>query len=162
MCREGHSHSRVSPCTLLHAPRRGKSSPHFLLSYSPVGRGFLTGQFKSLADLPEGDMRRTFPRFSLENFESNLTLAREVDKLAAKKGCSTAQLALAWVRTLSKRKGMPVIIPIPGTRSIERVKENAVEVELSEGEMQEIDSTLASCEVLGDRYPAQWMPLANG
>ena len=102
------------------------------------------------------------PRFAPENFESNLRLVRAVEKLAAQKGCTPAQLALGWVRTLSKRKGMPVIIPIPGTTKIDRVKENAVEVELSEAEMREIDDVLAGFEVAGDRYPAQWMALANG
>ena len=107
-------------------------------------------------------MRRIFPRFQGENFETNLKLAKEVDRLAAKKGCTSAQLALGWVRTLSKREGMPTIIPIPGTTGIERVKENAVEVELSEEEMREIQGVLESNGVLGDRYPPAHQKWVNG
>ena len=113
----------------------------------------LTGQIKSLDDLPAGDMRRRFPRFSPENFAVNLELVKQVEALASKKGCTTAQLALAWVRALGRRPGMPTIIPIPGATTAERVEENAKEVELSDVEMEEIDATLAKFEVKGGRYP---------
>ena len=102
------------------------------------------------------------PRFQGENFETNLKLAKEVDRLAAKKGCTSAQLALGWVRALSKREGMPVIIPIPGTTGLERVRENAVDVELSEEEMREIQGVLERNGVSGARYPPAFQRFLNG
>lgn len=113
----------------------------------------LTGQIKSLDDLPKDDMRRRFPRFQPENFAVNLELVRQVEALAAKKGCTPAQLALAWVRCLGRRPGMPNIIPIPGATTAERVQENAKVIELSDAEMDEIDATLAKFEIKGGRYP---------
>ncbi|KAG7101608.1 Pyridoxal reductase like protein [Verticillium longisporum] len=124
-----------------------------LIAYSPVGRGLLTGQFKSHDDLPEGDARRHFPRFQPENFSINLELAAQIERMAAKKGVTPAQLALGWCRALSRRPGMPTIIPIPGTTTAARVKENAKLVDLSDAEMEEIDATLAKFEVAGGRYP---------
>ena len=121
-----------------------------------------TGQIKSLEDLPQGDIRRMLPRFQPQNFETNMKLARELEKMAQKKNCTPAQLALAWVRSLSNRERMPKIIPIPGARSAERVKENAVEVDLTEEEMKSIDTILASCEIIGDRYHPEGMTLVNG
>ena len=131
-------------------------------SYSPVGRGMLTGQIKSLKDLPETDPRRHFPRFHPDNFETNIKLVRELENMAEKKNCTTGQLALAWLRTLSNKTGMPRIIPIPGATTVERVKENAVEIELTEEELKGIDTILASFEVVGDRYPAMHTALLNG
>ena len=122
----------------------------------------LTGQIKSLKDLPETDFRRTFPRFQPDNFETNMKLVRELEKMAEEKTCTTGQLALAWLRTLSNKKGMPRIIPIPGATTAERVKENAVEVKLTEEEMKGIDTIIATCGVVGDRYPAIHTPLLNG
>lgn len=124
-----------------------------LVAYSPIGRGMLTGQIKSVDDLPEGDFRRRFPRFQPENFAVNLQLVAQVEALAAKKGCTPAQLAIGWVKALGRRPGMPVIIPIPGATTAERVKENTVEVDLTDDEMAEIDATLAKFEVQGGRYP---------
>src|SRR3954463_468600 len=89
------------------------------VAYSPLGRGFLTGQFKSPDDFPEGDFRKNHPRFQGENFQKNLDLVREVEKLAHEKGCTTAQLALAWVLA----KGDDVV-PIPGTKRIKYLDEN--------------------------------------
>jgi len=122
----------------------------------------LTGQFKSFDDIPEKDFRRILPRFQPENFENNMKLVRELEKIAKKKKCTLAQLALGWVRGLSKREGMPEIIPIPGATTVERVLENSVEVELTQGEMDEIDSVLANCEVIGDRYHSIGMKYVNG
>ncbi len=113
----------------------------------------LTGQIKSIDDLPEGSMLRHFPRFQPENFAINLELVRQVEQLAEKKGCTPAQLAINWVRCLSKRPGMPTIIPIPGATRADRVDENAKLVDLSEEELKEIEATLAKFEVKGDRYP---------
>ena len=123
----------------------------------------LAGQIKSINDLPDGDLRKMyFPRFSPENIATNVKLVLELEKIANRKACTPAQLALSWVRNLSKKKGMPTIIPIPGASSAERVKENAVEVKLSEEEMGDIDTVLARCEVVGDRYFAAQMRFVNG
>jgi pyridoxine 4-dehydrogenase len=122
----------------------------------------LTGQIKSFDDIPEKDFRRILPRFQPENFENNMKLVRELEKIAKKKKCTLAQLALGWVRGLSKREGMPEIIPIPGATTVEYVLENSVEVELSQGEMDEIDSVLANCKVIGDRYHSLGMKYVNG
>jgi pyridoxine 4-dehydrogenase len=150
-----------------------------LVAYSPLGRGvrFLTfplpifysrwfprltttapnqmlaGRFKSPDDIPEGDFRKTHPRFQAENFDLNLQLVDQVKKLADKKGCTPAQLAIAWVRAISRRPGMPVIIPIPSGAHPDRVRENTKQVELTDAEYDEITDTLAKFEVKGNRYP---------
>lgn len=133
-----------------------------IIAYSPLGRGFLTGQIKKLDDLAEDDLRRTSPRFSEENFGKNLELVHELEKIAERKGCKAGQLAVAWVRAQSSKPGMPTIIPIPGASSPERVKENMVEVELSDNDVREIDSLLASIEIVGDRYSGHVATLEFG
>ncbi|KAB5531157.1 NADP-dependent oxidoreductase domain-containing protein [Coniochaeta sp. 2T2.1] len=125
-----------------------------LVAYAPLGRGMLTGQFKSPEDIPEGDVRKGHPRFQPENFEINLQLVRQVQELAAKKGYTPAQLAIAWTRALSARSNMPVIIPIPGATTAERVAENTRLLQLTDHELEEINGTLANFEVRGTRYPA--------
>lgn len=124
----------------------------------------LSGQIKSFDDIPEKDFRRMLPRFQPPNFENNMKLVKKLETLAQKKKCTSAQLALAWVVSLSKKKGMPTIIPIPGATTVDRVIENgkASEVELNEEEMMEIDQILATCEVAGDRYHPAGMKLING
>ena len=124
----------------------------------------LTGQIKSFDDIPEKDMRRNLPRFQPPNFDNNMKLVKEVEALAKKKDCTTSQLALAWVVSLSHREGMPRIIPIPGATTVERVTENAkaADIELSKDELMRIDQILATCEVQGDRYHAAGMKLING
>ena len=117
----------------------------------------LTGQIKSYKDIPEGDFRHQVPRFQPENFEVNIKLVKELEQIAKKKNCTTAQLALGWLISLSKLPGMPEIIPIPGATTAERVKENAGAVELTDEEMREIKKILDSCEVIGDRYHAMGM-----
>lgn len=104
------------------------------------------------------------PRFQPPNFEKNMKLVKKVEALAERKQCTSAQLALAWVVSVSKKKGMPRIIPIPGARTVERVIENgnAREVELKEDEIGEIEEILATCEVAGDRYHAAGMKSING
>ena len=133
-----------------------------LVAYSPLGRGFLTGQIKEVEDIPEGDLRRRFDRFQPENFEKNLDLVRELQKIADKKGCSAAQLAMGWVMGLNGKKGMPTIIPIPGASSEERVKENTATVYLSEQEEQDIAAILAKAEVHGGRYNDHAVRLLEG
>jgi aryl-alcohol dehydrogenase-like predicted oxidoreductase len=95
-----------------------------VIAYSPLGRGFLTGQLKSFDDLDPSDMRRHYPRFSKENFPKNLELVNQLEGIARAKGVTAAQLALAWVRQLGDKPRMPTIIPIPGATSKERVNEN--------------------------------------
>lgn len=123
-----------------------------IIAYSPLGRGFLTGQIKKPSDIPEDDLRRHIPRFYPENFDKNLKMVEELEKLAKRKGCTPGQIALAWVRAQSKKPGMPTFIPIPGASSAERIKENMVEVELSDNDLKEIDSLLASVQIAGGRY----------
>lgn len=91
-----------------------------------------------------------------------MKLVRELEKIAKKRDCTPAQLSLGWLRTLSKREGMPEIIPIPGATTVDRVLENSVELELTEEEMKEIESILARFEVTGDRYHAAGMKYVNG
>ena len=124
----------------------------------------LSGQIKSFDDIPENDMRRILPRFQPPNFENNMILVKKLENLAQKKNCTSAQLALAWLLSLSKKNGMPKIIPIPGATTVDHAIENgkAGEVELNEEEMAEIDQVLATCEVAGDRYHPVGMKSING
>jgi aryl-alcohol dehydrogenase-like predicted oxidoreductase len=129
-----------------------------LVAYSPLGRGFLTGQIRSLADLPEDDWRRTNPRFQEQALQENLELADRVNELAQARGITPAQLALAWV--LAKGDD---IVPIPGTKSPRRLEENAAatEVELSEQDIEELDNAISPDAVRGNRYPEAMMALLN-
>lgn len=133
-----------------------------VVAYSPIGRGFLTGQIKSLDDIPENDFRRHFPRFQPQNFSKNLELVAELEQLAQKKGCTPAQLAISWVRSLSETGGRGVIIPIPGATTAERVEENSKHVELTDGDLKEIQDILAKFEVSGDRYGGPGATFMNG
>ncbi|WP_445148644.1 aldo/keto reductase [Baekduia sp. Peel2402] len=125
-----------------------------LVAYSPLGRGFLTGAFKSIDDLPEDDYRRTNPRFSAENFTKNLELVAVVESLAASKGVTPAQLALAWV--LAQWDG---IVAIPGTKRRSRLEENlgALDVELTDADLATIASSLP--EPAGGRYGEEMLRL---
>jgi aryl-alcohol dehydrogenase-like predicted oxidoreductase len=129
-----------------------------LVAYSPLGRGFLTGQIRSLDDLPEDDWRRTNPRFQEDTLRENLELADRVAALAKRHGVTPAQLALAWV--LSKGGD---IVPIPGTKSPQRLEENAAatDVTLSADEVNELDNAISPDAVRGDRYAEQMMALLN-
>ena len=126
------------------------------VAYSPLGRGFLTGRFRSPDDLDASDWRRTNPRFQGDNFAKNLALAATVEQLAGAKGCTPAQLALAWL--LSRGDD---IVPIPGSTRSERVEENAraVDVKLSAEEVATLD-TIAPA-VAGDRYMEAGMRAVN-
>jgi aryl-alcohol dehydrogenase-like predicted oxidoreductase len=129
-----------------------------LVAYSPLGRGFLTGQIRSLDDLPEDDWRRTNPRFQEDALRANLQLAERVTELADKHRVTAAQLALAWV--LAKGDD---IVPIPGTKSPRRLAENAAatEVRLSTEALQELDDAISPAAVRGERYGEQMMALLN-
>jgi pyridoxine 4-dehydrogenase len=113
----------------------------------------LSGHIKSLDDLPKEDSRRYFPRFQPENFPINLQLVTAVQTLAKTKGCTAAQLAICWTKSLAKKPGMPLIVPIPGSTVDTRVRENCQEFELTTAELSEIDEILARFEVVGERYP---------
>lgn len=133
-----------------------------VIAYSPLGRGFLTGQIKSLDDIPKNSMLRHMPRFQPDAFDKNLDLVKEVEQLASKKGCMPGQIAVAWVLKQSGSKGMPVLIPIPGASSEGRVKENSVKVDLSDADMKEIDGILKSATVHGSRYGGPQAALSFG
>jgi len=128
------------------------------VAYSPLGRGFLTGAIKSPAVLDESDFRRMSPRFQEGNIEKNLTLVERVGKIAQKKGCTDAQLALAWV--LAKGKD---IVPIPGTKRRKYLEEDvaALAVELSAGDMAALDEAIPPGAASGARYPEFAMRLVN-
>ena len=124
-----------------------------IVAYCPLGAGFLTGAIKSPDDIPEGDGRRHFDRFQPGNFEKNLVLVDKVSEISKRKGCTNAQLALAWVRQVGNAPGKAVIIPIPGATTVERAEENFKAcVELTAGEMEEISKILRSMEIAGARY----------
>src|SRR5919107_6228070 len=131
------------------------------VAYSPLGRGFLSGRFKSPADFPEGDFRQNHPRFQGENFEKNIQLVREVETMAKEKGCTTAQLALAWVLAQGED-----IVPIPGTKHRKYLDENigALEVKLTSEDLQRLDEILppgvaaagSSAATAKGSTPANW------
>jgi len=123
-----------------------------VIAYSPIGRGFLSGQLKSPDDIPEGEFRKLLPRFQPGAFEHNLELVRDVEKIAQKKGCTPAQLAIGWTLQLSKKEKNPEIIPIPGASSAGHAAENAVIITLTDEELAEIDTILAKFEPIGARY----------
>ncbi|QSQ21068.1 aldo/keto reductase [Pyxidicoccus parkwayensis] len=119
--------------------------------YSPLGRGFLTGQFKRFEDLAQDDYRRNSPRFQGENFTRNLELVAHIERLAKQKNCTPAQLALAWVLARGKD-----IVPIPGTKRRKYLDENlgALNVKLTEKDLAEIEAIAPPGVAAGERYPA--------
>jgi aryl-alcohol dehydrogenase-like predicted oxidoreductase len=127
-----------------------------LVAYSPLGRGFLSGRFTSTEELDEGDYRRFGPRFTGENLQQNLALAQSVRELAAEKGITPGQLALAWVLHRGEH-----IVPIPGTKRVSYLEENlaAAEVELSDAEVEHIANTVPPAA--GERYPEAVMRSVN-
>jgi aryl-alcohol dehydrogenase-like predicted oxidoreductase len=129
-----------------------------LVAYSPLGRGFLAGRFRTIDDLAPGDWRRKNPRFEGENFARNLVLVDQVRELAEDKGCTPAQLALAWM--LERYDN---VIPIPGTSSVGRLEENAAaaDVELSREELERIDSASPKGAAAGARYHASGAQLLD-
>jgi aryl-alcohol dehydrogenase-like predicted oxidoreductase len=128
------------------------------VAYSPLGRGFLTGQFRKFEDLPADDYRRNTPRFQGENFQKNLDLVRRVEEIAREKGCKPSQLALAWVMAQGKD-----IVPIPGTKRRKYLEENvaAVDLKLTKEDLHRIDEVFPPDAVAGERYPEHVMALVE-
>jgi aryl-alcohol dehydrogenase-like predicted oxidoreductase len=125
------------------------------VAYSPIGRGFLSGQIRSVDDLEPGDFRRHNPRFQGEAFAKNLELVDRVRELAEGKGVTATQLALAWVMARSGQDGVPTIVPIPGTKRVAYLEENAAaaDVELTAEDLQALDEAAPRGAAVGDRYP---------
>jgi len=128
------------------------------VAYSPLGRGFLTGQFKRFEDLAPDDYRRNSPRFQGANFQNNLDLVHKVEEISKEKGCKPAQLALAWVMALGND-----IVPIPGTKRRKYLEENAAasEIKLSPEDLARLDEVFPRDAASGDRYPEHMMALVN-
>jgi aryl-alcohol dehydrogenase-like predicted oxidoreductase len=128
------------------------------VAYSPLGRGFLTGQFKRPEDIPEDDYRRFSPRFQGDNFHKNLDLVRQIERLAQAKGATPAQVALAWVMAQGED-----VVPIFGSTKRSRVEENlkALDIWLTPAELQEIDRLVPKGSTAGTRYPEQGMSAVN-
>src|SRR6185436_11616083 len=130
-----------------------------VVAYSPLGRGFLAGNFRSLSDLPQNDARRNQPRFMDANVAHNQQVADAVKDLANRKRCTPAQIALAWLFAQGED-----IFPIPGTKRRERLAENvaSVDVKLSAAELSELNSKVSQLGVHGDRYPPAMMKALDG
>jgi aryl-alcohol dehydrogenase-like predicted oxidoreductase len=128
------------------------------VAYSPLGRGFLTGRFKISEDLSDDDFRRHHPRFEGENFQSNRRLAEAVEQLAREKGCTPAQVALAWVLARGED-----IVPIPGTKRIRYLEENvkALDVRLEAGEVIRLEAAFPQGAAAGERYHPSGMRVVN-
>ena len=128
------------------------------IAYSPLGRGFLTGQIKKFEDLAEDDYRRSSPRFQGEHFEKNLQLVRKIESMAKQNGCTASQLAIAWVMAQED-----FIFPIPGTKRIKYLEENigALKVDLTEGDLLELELMAPHGAAAGLRYPEGGMKAVN-
>ena len=124
------------------------------VAYSPLGRGFLTGQIHKAEDIPEGDRRREHPRFQGENLEKNAELVRRIEAIAAEKGCTPSQLVLAWLLAQGRE-----VVPIPGTKRRSRLDENlgALDVSLDRADVERIADAVPAGAAAGLRYPAPQM-----
>jgi aryl-alcohol dehydrogenase-like predicted oxidoreductase len=129
------------------------------VAYSPLGRGFLTGRFRTFEDLPEDDYRRNSPRFQGENFQRNLDLVERVEDIARRKKCPPAQLALAWLLAQGED-----IVPIPGTKQRRYLEENAgaLEIELTASDLEAIEEVAPKGAAAGERYHEAGMRTING
>ncbi|MGH9504032.1 MAG: aldo/keto reductase [Terriglobales bacterium] len=128
------------------------------VAYSPLGRGFLTGQFKRFDDLAADDYRRSSPRFQGENFQKNLDLVRQVEETAKQKGCTPSQLTLAWVLAQGDD-----IVPIPGTKRRKHLEENAaaLDIQLTQDDLRRLAEAFPHGAASGQRYPEQMMKAVN-
>lgn len=129
------------------------------VAYSPLGRGFLTGRFRTFQDLPEDDYRRNSPRFQGDNFQKNLDLVQRVEEIARRKRCTPAQLALAWLLAQGDD-----IVPIPGTKQRRYLDENlhSLEIELTPEDLEEIEEVAPKGAASGERYHEAGMRTING
>ena len=129
------------------------------VAYSPLGRGFLTGRFRTFDDLPEDDYRRNSPRFQGDNFQRNLDLVERVEQIARRKKVTPAQLALAWLMAQGAD-----IVPIPGTKQRRYLEENlrALEIDLEPADLEEIEAVAPKGAAAGDRYHEAGMRTING
>jgi pyridoxine 4-dehydrogenase len=121
-----------------------------IVAYSPLGRGILAGQIKTYEDIPEHV--RIYPRYQKDTFPINLELVKHIETIASKKGITSAQLAINWVRAAAKKANI-VAIPIPGATTIARVNENSKLIDLADDEFADLDAILQKIEVAGARYP---------
>ena len=128
------------------------------VAYSPLGRGFLTGRYKRPDDLAPNDWRRNNPRFQTDNFQKNLEIVEHIKRVAARKRCTAAQLALAWVLAQGEN-----VVPIPGSKRRDRLEENAAaaDIQLTTQELSEIDALLPRGIAAGTRYPEAGMRAVN-
>src|SRR5882672_10894614 len=128
------------------------------VAYSPLGRGFLTGQFKKFEDLEADDYRRFSPRFQGENFQKNLDLVKQVELMAREKDCQPSQLALAWVLAQGDD-----VVPIPGTKRRKYLEENAgaLEIDLTIEDLRRLNEVFPTGAAAGERYPEHMMNLVN-
>jgi aryl-alcohol dehydrogenase-like predicted oxidoreductase len=128
------------------------------VAYSPLGRGFLTGQFQRFEDLAPDDYRRASPRFQGENFQKNLDLLRKVEEIAKEKGCTPSQLALAWVLAQGED-----VVPIPGTKRRKYLEENAaaLDVKLTPEDLRRLAEAFPHGAASGQRYTEQMMKAVN-
>lgn len=127
-----------------------------VVAYSPLGRGMLTGRYRSRLDFEEGDWRRSAPRFSEENFPKNMELVDKLKAIADRKGATTGQLTLAWLLNQG-----PDILPIPGTKKVKYLEENlaSLKISLTREEDQEIRKAIEAADIKGDRYPPNMVRL---
>ncbi|EEP78100.1 predicted protein [Uncinocarpus reesii 1704] len=151
-CTDPMENGILSACTEFGIP---------LVAYSPLGRGFLTGQIRTADDLPEGDMRRQYPRFQPGAFEINLRLVDALRQVSQRKKVALSQVAIAWAIAQANESKGSSIIPIPGSRSKGRAVENSTVIELKEEELQEIQAILSKFNVQGERYPSHLMQLSD-
>jgi aryl-alcohol dehydrogenase-like predicted oxidoreductase len=128
------------------------------VAYSPLGRGFLTGQFRRFEDIPADDYRRNTPRFQGENFQKNLDLVQRVEEIAREKRCTPSQLALAWVMAQGRD-----IVPIPGTKRRKYLEENvaAMDLKLTKEDLARIDAVFPPDAAAGNRYPEHMIGMIN-
>jgi len=129
------------------------------VAYSPLGRGFLTGRFRTFEDLPEDDYRRDSPRFQGDNFQKNLDLLARVEEIARQKNCTTAQLSLAWLLAQGED-----IVPIPGTKQRRYLDENvqSLRIEMTATDLERIEEVAPKGAASGDRYHEAGMKTING
>ena len=131
-----------------------------MIAYSPLSRGFLTGQINKLDDIPETDSRRRFPRFQPDLFDLNIKLVKKVEQVAKRTGHTMPQVAIAWIIAQTKKTNNPVI-PIPGCTTVARVDENLTQVSLDEHDVNELSQLVEDMTVHGDRYPEPFKKYMN-